>query len=88
MQENDERYTAGDAATANTVLRAALGLAPERFGTEQFVGMISDEIDQLRRAGKTDAEIAQLLKQGGGLDVSAAAIAQFYASPDERHRPG
>ncbi|HEV2737228.1 MAG TPA: hypothetical protein VGU66_01485 [Candidatus Elarobacter sp.] len=88
MHENDERYTAGDAATANTVLRAALGLAPERFGTEQFVGMISDEIDLLRRAGKTDAEIAQLLEKDGGLDVSADAITQFYADPDERRRPG
>jgi hypothetical protein len=85
---DDGRYSAADAATANTVLRAALGLDPERFGTEQFVGMISDEIDQLRRAGKTDVEIAQLLEKDGGLDVSAAAITQFYAAPDERRRPG
>ncbi len=85
---DDGRYTAGDAATANSVLRAALGLGPEQFGTAQFVGMISDEIEQLRRAGKSDAEIAQLLSDGGGIGLSADAIARFYAPPGARHRPG
>ncbi len=87
MENDDGRYTAGDAATANSVLRAALGLAPERFGTAQFVGMISDEIEQLRQAGRSDAEIARLLADGGGLDLSADAIARFYAPPDARERP-
>jgi hypothetical protein len=87
LDENDGRYSAGDAATANAVLRAALGLAPQRFGTEQFVGMISDEVEQLRAAGKTDADIARILADGG-LDVSADAIAQFYAGPEERRPPG
>ncbi len=87
MENDDERYTAGDAVTANSVLRAALGLPPERFGTAQFVGMISDEIEQLRRAGKSDAQIAQLLSDGGGIDVSADSIGKFYAPPDVRRRP-
>ncbi len=88
MEQHDAHYTAGDAATANSVLRAALGLAPEQFGTEQFVGMISDEVEQLRRAGKSDADIAHILRDHGGIAVSADAITRFYAAPDERRGPG
>jgi hypothetical protein len=52
------------------------------------VVMLPDSIDQLRRAGKTDAEIAQLLEEDGGLNVCADALTQFYAAPVERRRPG
>ena len=87
MEKNDGCYTAADAATANSVLRAAAGLAAEKFGTEQFVRMISDEIELLRRAGKTDAEIAQLLADGGGIELNPDAITRFYASEAARRPP-
>ena len=87
MGKNDGFYTAGDAATANTVLRAAAGLAAEKFGAEQFVRMISDEIELLRRTGKTDAEIAQLLADGGGIELNPDAITRYYAPEDARRPP-
>ena len=81
---SDESFSAEDAAKANRELRRALGLPPQEFGLEQFVGMISDEIEQLRSAGKNDAEISRLLHDAVNVDVSADSIARYYASPDER----
>ena len=81
-------FTVEQAATANTALRAAVGLPPQRFGVEQFVGMISDEIEQLRAAGKTDADIAKILLDSGGVEIKPDAIARYYASPEDRGRPG
>lgn len=84
---SDEEFTADQAAAANGALRAALGLPAQRFGTEQFVGMISDEIEQLRAAGKTDRDISEILAQKVGVTVDPEAIARFYASPARRGRP-
>lgn len=80
----NESFSAEDAAIANRELRRALGLPPQQFGIEQFVGMISDEIEQLRDTGKSDAEISELLRDRVNVDVSAEAISRYYASPEER----
>ncbi|MDQ2858231.1 MAG: hypothetical protein M3R53_06225 [Candidatus Eremiobacteraeota bacterium] len=88
MMDADEGFTAQQAAAANSALRAALGLPPERFATEQLVGMLSDEIEQLRSAGKTDHDIAGLLSESIGANIGADAISSFYAGPDERRPPG
>jgi hypothetical protein len=88
MAESEEgRYTAEQAAAVTTALRSALGMPPQRFGTEQFVGMISDEIEQLRNAGKTDAEIVKLVADTCRIDIDAESIARYYAEPTERGRP-
>jgi hypothetical protein len=50
--------------------------------------MISDEIESLRKCGKSDAEIAAIIQQNSTIDISAAEIAENYASPEERHRKG
>jgi hypothetical protein len=86
--EDEGRYTAEQAAAVTTALRSALGMPPQRFGTEQFVGMISDEIEQLRSAGKTDADIARLLADTCRIDIDPESIARFYAGPAARGRPG
>ncbi len=86
--DGNEGFTAQQAAAANSALRAALGLPPERFATEQLVGMLSDEIEQLRSAGKTDHDIAGLLSESIGANIGADAISRFYARPDERRPPG
>ncbi len=88
MISDDANFTAEQAAKANTALRAALGLPPQRFSAEQFVGMISDEIEQLRAAGKSDGDIAALVSDSTGVTVETESIAQFYADPEARDRPG
>ncbi len=83
MQE-DASFTAEQAAAANRSLRAALGLRPQEFTTQQFVGMISEEIEQLREAGKTDDDIAQLLEKEVGVFISSDSIRRFYSDETER----
>ncbi len=82
--ENANSFTAEQAAAANKALRAALGLAPQLFSAEQFVGMISEEIEQLRAAGKTDVDIAQLLSKEVGVQIDPDAIGRYYAEESER----
>jgi hypothetical protein len=79
-------FTGKQAAEAQTALRKALGLPPEDFPLQAFVGMISDEIQQLRARGHDDAEIARLVSEATGKAVAPDEIARFYASPAQRHR--
>jgi len=73
------------ALRAQKALRDAAGLAEERFPITEFVGMISDEIEQLRKQGKTDEEIAAVIEHGSEVKVTAQEIAANYASAERRH---
>ena len=81
-------FTAAQAAQANTALRAPLGLPPESFPVDRFVAMISDEIEQLRTAGRDDAAIAALVRESTGGSISAEDVARHYAPPEQRGRAG
>jgi hypothetical protein len=78
-------YSLDQALRAQEALRTAAGLGPETFPVEAFVGMISDEIEQLRSQGKSDAEIAALITASSAIDITAEEIAANYASPEDRH---
>ena len=47
---------------------------------------MSDEIEQLRAAGRTDEAISALLRERVGVEVPADAISRYYAGPDLRRR--
>jgi hypothetical protein len=79
-------YPIEQALRAQKALRDAAGLGPEMFPIEAFVGMISDEIEQLRSQGKTDCEIATLITQHSNINITAQEISDNYVSPDDRHR--
>ena len=81
-------YPVEEAIKAQKSLRDAAGLAPEQFPIQAFVGMISDEIESLRKRGKTDDEIASLIRDNSSIKISASEIAENYASPEERHHHG
>ena len=81
-------YPAEEAIKAQKSLRDAAGLAPEQFPIQAFVGMISDEIESLRKRGKTDDEIASLIRDNSSIEISASEIAENYATPEERHHHG
>jgi hypothetical protein len=85
---NSQTFTGTQATTAQTALRKALGLSPENFPVQAFIGMISDEIEQLRAAGQDDAAIAALVSEATGQTVDAETIARFYASPEARGHHG
>ena len=84
MAADETGFTATQAAQANTGLRAALGLPAEVFPTSRFVAMISDEIEQLRAAGRDDAAIAALVRDSTGGLISAEDIGRHYAPPERR----
>ena len=74
------------AIRAQKALRDAAGLGPEMFPVQAFVGMISDEIEELRSQGKSDQDIATLIAANSKIQITAAEIAEHYASPDDRHQ--
>lgn len=78
-------YPVEEAIKAQKSLRDAAGLGPEQFPVQAFVGMVSDEIQLLRERGKTDDEIAAIIKNNSAIEISAAEIQENYASPEHRH---
>ncbi len=84
----DKMYPLEEALKAQRSLRDAAGLAPEQFPIEAFVGMISDEIESLRKRGKSDEQIAELIRSNSAIEITADEIAENYASPQDRHPHG
>ena len=82
---SNKTYPLEEALRAQKALRTLAGLGPEMFPVEAFIGMISDEIEQLRKTGHNDEEIAQVIKANSQIEITAAEIAENYASPEQRH---
>ena len=81
----DKVYSLEEAVKAQKALRTLAGLGPEEFPVQAFVGMISDEIEQLRAMGRTDEEIAGVIRENSEIEISAGEIAENYAGPEQRH---
>jgi len=80
-----KEYSLEEALRAQKALRDLAGLEPEIFPVKAFVGMISDEIEILRRRGYTDERIAQAISQNSAIKITADEIAANYASPEQRN---
>ena len=78
-------YPVEEAIRAQKALRELAGLGPEMFPVEAFVGMISDEVETLRKQGHSDEEIARTIAASSKIVITPAEIAANYASPEERH---
>jgi hypothetical protein len=83
--DNGKTYPVEEALKAQKALRYAAGLPPEQFPIQAFVGMISDEVEELRRQGASDEQIARLIEGSSAIRISSQEIAENYASPQERH---
>lgn len=81
-------YPVEEAIKAQKSLRDAAGIEPEQFPIQAFVGMISDEIEMLRGRGKTDDEIASIIRNHSAIEITSTEIAENYASPEERRQHG
>jgi hypothetical protein len=79
-------YALEEAVKAQMALRSLAGLGPEMFPLEAFVGMISDEVESLRKQGHTDDVIAAIIRTNSSIEITASEIAENYASPDERRQ--
>ena len=82
----DATVSLPQALAAQRALRESIGLPEERFPLPAFIGMVSDEIEQARAAGRDDASIAELLTGESGVTVSADDVSRFYAPPEQRQR--
>ncbi len=80
-------YPIEEALRAQKALREAAGLGPEMFPVQAFVGMISDEVEQLRKQGKTDEDIARIIGSSSKIEITGSEVAEHYASPEDRHQP-
>ena len=77
-------YAVEQAVQAQKALREAAGLGPEMFPIQAFVGMVSDEIEELRGMGKSDEEIARVIEESSGIEISAGEIAENYVEAEKR----
>jgi hypothetical protein len=80
-------YPLDEAMKAQQALRGAAHMPPEQFPLEAFVGMVSDEIEQLRAQGQSDEQIATLIVNASAIDISAEEIKRYYVPPEQRQRP-
>lgn len=82
-----ERFSLEQAMRAQALLRREAGLPAQDFSTGELVGMLSDEIEQLRALHRSDCDISALLADHG-ICVSASDVARYYAPPELRLHPG
>ena len=87
MPVETKSYPLEEAIRAQNALRKLAGLGAEMFPIQSFVGMISDEIETLRKQGHTDQEIASTISASSKIDITAKDIAEHYAWPEDRHQP-
>ncbi len=85
-QDQERMYPVEEAIRAQKALRELAGLGPEMFPVQAFVGMISDEVETLRKRGHSDEEIAQVISTHSRIAITADEIAANYASPEQRHQ--
>ena len=68
-------YSSEEVLRAQCALRSAMGLGAATFPERAFIGMLGDEIEQLRKVGKSEAEIGELISSAIGRPLSPAAVA-------------
>lgn len=74
------------ALEAQKALRNAANLKEEIFPVEAFVGMVSDEIEELRKLGRSDEQIASIIQSNSPVRITAAEITANYAPSERRSR--
>ena len=74
------------AMAARRALREDAGLEEEGFPLPALIGMLSDEIEASRKAGRSDEQIAGLVSGAARIDVTADDVHRYYAEPEARRR--
>ena len=71
----DIAYSTDEAMRAQLALRSAMGLGPVALTPAALLAGLDDEIAQLHRIGRSDAEIAELIAVATGKGLPASAVA-------------
>ena len=77
-------FTIEQLVAVQNTLRETLDSSPVEFPLQAFIGMISDEIEQLRVRGMSDEDIAALVVKATSVPVSGDAIRLYYTPPEAR----
>jgi len=85
VAHQEQTYPLEQALRAQKALRDLAGLQPETFPVSSFVGMVSDEIEALRKQGHSDDAIARTITEHSSIEISAGDLAAHYATPEQRH---
>ena len=85
QKTQQKSYPIEDALNAQKALRRLAGLGQEEFPVSAFIGMISDEIEVLRRQGYSDQDIAKVIRDNSPISLTAEDIAANYAPFEQRH---
>ena len=80
-------FTLEQGLKARALLRAKGNMPTESFDEKQLIGMISDEIRELRTIGVSDEEIARTLQQDAGLPLDSSAISEHYVDTSQYGHP-
>ena len=75
---DQRRFTLEQAMNARKVLRDSMNLQPEMFPLDGVIGMLSDEIEVMRKAGTSDAMISKLIGIGLGDMVLASDVRAYF----------
>lgn len=86
--QNSGMISLEQALSAQRALRQSAGLPEEEFPASAFVGMISDEVEALRKRGRSDDEIAAIVQGSSSIRITGEDIARYYAPPEQRHQHG
>lgn len=73
-KHSEPEFSTEDVVAAKQALRLAIGLEPMRLTTTALLDALHDEIDQLRRLGRTDAQIAEILSTTLDRTIAADAV--------------
>jgi hypothetical protein len=79
-------FSVDDVTIAQNEMRHILGLPEPRFSFPTFIGMLSDEIEQMRRAGHTNEMVAQTISRATGHSIEAIDVQRHYLPVEERGR--
>jgi hypothetical protein len=79
-------FSLDQAMAAQRRLRALLDLAEETFPLPALIGMVSDEIEQMRASGRSDVDTARVLSEATGVAIGVDDVCRHYAPPGARQR--
>ena len=74
-------YSSDEAMRAQRALRSAMGLGPVALTAAALLAGLDDEIAQLHRIGRSDAEIAELIAAATGKSLPASAVTLHRKAP-------
>lgn len=75
--EQEQMFTSDELSRAREALRAAMGIGPVALTTQALIAGLSTEIDQLRKIGKSDVDIALVIADAIDRDIAASVIERY-----------